>query len=125
MVFAVANTVEAWPVTSLRLFSGVRTAQVVSYELIAYDHAGGEYRVRADANNAFVARTSSQYARLARDSASTQHAKAVAWVAAAGLDPADMREVVLWRTRAQLVDHGEHRRTLDRRAAVRIELSSP
>lgn len=94
---AVGGTVEAWPVTSFRLFSQVRTSKSSSYRLIAVDDGGHEHPVVVDDDHTFARRTSSQLWKLPRMSADRRRAKVLALLDASGLADADVKVVILRR----------------------------
>lgn len=97
IVFAVAGTVEAWPVTSFRLFSQVRTANSSSYRLIAVDEQGRERPVVINDAHAFARRTSSQLGKLPTLSVQRRRDKVLAILDASDLANAHIREVILRR----------------------------
>jgi hypothetical protein len=94
------TTVEAWPLTSFRLFSTLRTGTTVGLTLVAIAPDGTSSPVRLPRDQV-MSTTTHQYADLADDSPQTQRAKVRAWLVAAGLDPADVAAVELVRTTRQ------------------------
>jgi hypothetical protein len=91
------TTVEAWPLTSFRLFSTLRTGTTVGLALVAIAPDGTSTPVRLPRDQV-LSTTSHQYADLEDESPQTQRAKVRAWLVAAGLDPADVAAVELVRT---------------------------
>jgi hypothetical protein len=92
-----ATTIDAWPLTSFRLFSTLRTGATSGYALMAVDANGTTTRVELP-HDEVVGGTVHQYGELAHESAATQRAKVRAWLAAGGIDPADVASVELVRT---------------------------
>lgn len=124
MVFAIAalDTVEAWPVTSFRLFSHVRTDTSVSTTLVAIDATGDAHMVRADSAHGFVTRTASQYSRLRTVAPDRARAMVDAWLESAGMDPADYVAVELRRKQVRLHADRAAPTVIDERTTWRLDL---
>lgn len=99
---AVFSTIEAWPVTSFRLFSATRTDRSTSLHLEAVEKDGTRRAVEPDVHHPFVVRTKAQFSRLSRIPEAERRAKALAWLDAAGIDPDDVTAVVVRRRSAVL-----------------------
>lgn len=121
LAFGVWNHVEAWPVTSYRLFSGVRTGSSAGYQLVAVDRDGTESRVRLTGDT--VATTSHQFRMLRTLDPVGQRAKVRTWLQQAGMDPEEVSVVRLeWVTRALDPDGGPSTET-GRRVVVTVEVA--
>ncbi|MEN0129612.1 MAG: hypothetical protein AAGC49_09245 [Brevundimonas sp.] len=97
LLLVAATGLEAWPLTAFRLFSTVRTGTSSGFALVAIAPDGTSAPVSLPQNQVFRS-TTHQYADLAHESPTTQHAKVLAWLDAAGIDPADVAAVELVRT---------------------------
>lgn len=103
MVLAVAFHVEAWPMTSFRLFSFVRTSTQSELVLYAVDGAGARTEVPIDRDQRSVLNTERQLADVKGASPSRQQAMLDAWFDDAGLDPSRYAAALIQRitTRTQ------------------------
>ncbi|RHA43972.1 hypothetical protein [Cellulomonas rhizosphaerae] len=97
LLLVTLSGLEAWPLTSFRLFSTVRTGTSVGLELEAVAADGTRSPVRLPANQV-MSTTTHQFAHLAHARPEVQRAKVRAWLATAGIDPATLTEVDLVRT---------------------------
>jgi hypothetical protein len=97
LVLVALSGLEAWPLTSFRLFSTVRTGTSVGLQLEAVASDGTRTPVRVPSNQV-MSTTTHQFAHLAHARPEVQRAKVRAWLATAGLDPAAVTEVDLVRT---------------------------
>ncbi len=124
LVFTVAVVTdgEAWPITSFRLFSHVRTDTTASTTLVAVDDDGGEHPVRADADHVFVKRTTVRYATLRSVAPGRARVMVEAWLVSAGLDPADFESVELHRRTSRLHADGSPPEVLDEHTTWRLDL---
>ncbi|WP_435736563.1 hypothetical protein V5D56_17560 [Cellulosimicrobium sp. PMB13] len=96
-----AAGVEAWPLTSYRLFSGVRTDARTALELVAVG-VDGPTVVRPDPTHPVLATTTYRYDDLAPASPAEREELVRAWLDTAGIDPADVASVRLDRVRSTL-----------------------
>ncbi|KMM44344.1 hypothetical protein CWIS_16660 [Cellulomonas sp. A375-1] len=97
VLLGAAAEIEAWPVTSFRLFSTVRTADGATTSLVAIRPDSSQVTVRLP-DDQVLATTSHQLVDLRHQSAHQQHAEAVAWLHVAGLDPDDYVAVAVDRS---------------------------
>lgn len=120
--FAAWNTVEAWPITSFRLFSQVRTANASSTTLVAIDADGDAHPVEADPDHPFVPRTKHEYPLLRDATPARAHAMVDAWLRAAGMDPDDFVAVELRRKSLVYAPDGSSRHVTGERTTWRLRL---
>jgi len=120
LVFGVVNEVEAWPVTSYRLFSAVRTDRGLRTDLQLVARDGSVRPLRLDGDT--VSTTAHQYRTLPADAPAVQRRKALAWLDAAGVDPATVRAVRLVRVGLRLDPDGGAPTELWRHTLVEVEL---
>lgn len=97
LLLVALSGLEAWPLTSFRLFSTVRTGTSVGLQLQAVAPDGTRTPVRVPANQV-MSTTTHQFAHLAHARPEVQRAKVRAWLTTAGIDPATVTEVELVRT---------------------------
>lgn len=117
-----AAEVELWPLTSYRLFSGVRTGTQAADELVAVGPDGTRTPVPLAADDQVLATTSHQY-RLLRDvDAARQRAMVGAWLDLAGIDPADVATVRVERVRRTMDARTLAAQVTDRAVLVEIPL---
>lgn len=91
--------IEAWPLTSVHLFSSVRTSDSVALELIAID--SDEARVRVNPGEGEVmSRTTHLYSKLPSQEPHRQVEMVQAWLDAAGIT--DVERVQLERVTRQM-----------------------
>ncbi|MBD5786228.1 hypothetical protein IF650_08555 [Cellulosimicrobium terreum] len=101
LLVTAATGLEAWPLTSFRLFSGARTDTGTGLELVAVG-ASGETAVRPDRSNPVLVTTTHRYGELAGAGDARRRLMVDAWLGTAGIDPADVRTVRLERVRRTL-----------------------
>jgi hypothetical protein len=121
-VVAVVNTVEAWPITSFRLFSQVRTGETWSYQLVAIDREGRRIPVQLGDRGQVVSTTGHQLPELPRLSETERRRRVLAWLDLAGIEAATVERVELDRVHRRLDLHGGPAHELDRRTVVEVEL---
>jgi hypothetical protein len=97
LLLVALSGLEAWPLTSFRLFSNVRTGTTSGYALMVVAPDGTSEPIHLPGNQV-LSTTTHQYADLAHESPATQRAKVRAWLDAAGVDPSDVAAVELVRT---------------------------
>lgn len=114
LAFGVWNHTEAWPVTSYRLFSHVRTGTSSSLELVAVDLDGEARVVRP--RGEVGALTGHQYRDLVGLDVASQRTLVRAWLDLAEIDPSTVQVVRLEQVGRQLDPDGgpstETRRTV-------------
>jgi len=118
LAFGVWNHTEAWPITSYRLFSQVRTGTSSSLQLVALDADGARQPVRPRGDT--VATTAHQLHRLPTLDRAEQRRRAVAWLREAGIDPSTVRTVLVERVTVALDPDGGPSRETGRRVVVEI-----
>lgn len=106
LLVAAQLEVEAWPITSFRLFSQVRTGRAVGLELIAIDTAGDRHLVPLAGEAGRVGNVVQQLELLRTDPVETRRAKVLAWLELVGIDPAGLTQVDLERVVRQLDPDG-------------------
>ncbi len=122
MALAVVFQVEAWPVTSFRLFSNVRTdtrSQLQLY-VIASDGTRTLVHLRPDQSN--VVKTSHQLRDVQAAPPPRQREMVEAWIIGGGLDPADGRLAVIERVRTRITRDGTPPTELSRSVVVEVPL---
>ncbi len=97
ILLGAAVEIEAWPVTSFRLFSTVRTADGATTSLVVIAPDGTQTPVPIPEHQV-LATTSHQLVELRDQSPRQQRAEAVAWLELAGLDPQDFVAVAVDRS---------------------------
>lgn len=120
LAFGVVEQVEAWPVTSYRLFSQVRTGQSTTLELVAVDGDGKRSVVRI--RGEVAATTSHQYRRLRLLDLAEQREQVRAWLALADIDAGALAAVRLERVTRQLDPDGGPATESARRLVVEVPL---
>ena len=118
LLLVALSGLEAWPLTSFRLFSTVRTGTTTSYQLVAVAPDGTPTPVRLPGNQV-LSTTGHQYPDLPHESAQTQRAKVRAWLDAAGIDASDVAAVELVRT-TKKPDAAGVPQVTDRTVVVRV-----
>jgi len=94
--------VEAWPLTSVHLFSSVRTADSIGLELIA---VSDDHRTRVHPGDTEVmSRTSHLFSKLPKIDDETQREMVEAWLKAAKIPLDDVDRVQLERVTRQMGD---------------------
>ena len=88
---------EAWPLTSFRLFSGVRTDTTTTLELVAVRDGGAQVPVRFATGNPVLASTAHLLDDVARHGVERRRAMVRAWLDAADLDPGGVAAVQVER----------------------------
>ena len=122
LLVAAQLEVEAWPVTSFRLFSQVRTDRSVGLELVAVDPGGGRHPVVLDGVADRVGNVAQQLDLLRSDPPEVQRAKASAWMELVGVDPAKMARVELERVQRRLDPDGGPAQVEDRSVVAEVLL---
>lgn len=117
---AVWTQTEAWPVTSYRLFSAVRTGTSASLELVAVGADGEPRPVRV--TGGAVAGTRHQYRELPGLPEAERRERVEAWLRVAGVDPATLVEVRLERVIRALDPEGGPSRVTGRVVIVAVPL---
>ncbi|MCB0977125.1 MAG: hypothetical protein KDB02_06660 [Acidimicrobiales bacterium] len=108
--FAVLSNTEAWPVTSYRLFSFVRTGHTSSLELVAVGTDGSTRPVRIP--KGVSAATRSRFPELRTMSPGERRRMVRAWLDVAGIEPDHVAVVRLVRvTRSLDLSDGTSRTT--------------
>lgn len=120
LAFGVVEQVEAWPVTSYRLFSQVRTGQSTTLELVAVDGSGERSVVRI--RGEVAATTSHQYRQLRLLGPAEQREQVRAWLALADIDAGAFATVRLERVTRQLDPDGGPATESSRRLVVEVPL---
>jgi len=96
LLVAALVQVDIWPVTAYRLFSNLRTADGTSLTLWAVGPDGERTNLRPDGNPVLVT-TGHLYGELADADPARAREMVGAWLGLAGIDPADVSQVVLER----------------------------
>lgn len=118
LIVGVVTETEAWPITSWRLFSSLRTDQRASTVLTVVDRDGAEFPLRLPGD--VIGTTRHQFSTLPRKSPTVQQAKVRAWLEAADVDLARVDHVRLERRRLQLDPDGGDPAELDRITLLEI-----
>ncbi|MEO6629671.1 MAG: hypothetical protein ABIP03_14020 [Aquihabitans sp.] len=105
LAWAAVSSVEAWPITSYRLFSAVRTDRSVSLELVAVT-MGGKRQVVSLGHGQLLATTRHQFMLLRQDPDAERQRKVRAWLRLADIDAATVEQVDLERVERRLDPHG-------------------
>jgi hypothetical protein len=118
LAFGVWNHVEAWPVTSYRLFSGLRTASASSWVLVAVESDGdlAPVRLRGDT----IATTAHQFGDLVDMDEDARRERVGEWLELAGMDPGTVEVVRLDRVTLRLDPDGGPPVETGRRTVVEI-----
>jgi hypothetical protein len=90
--------VDFWPLSAYKLFSGVRTDTVTSTRLVATLDDGSEATV-GRGSDPVLGHTQSFLPALAHADTAARHVMLTTWLAEAGLDPAEVRELRTERVR--------------------------
>lgn len=123
LVVCTVATLEPWPFSSLRLFSGIRTAEQVQLTLVTVDEAGRRTDV-VFGEPALVAHAASrQVPTIARLPADEQQTLVRALLRVGGIDPGSVRSAVVERTARRLDADGGPPTILETRDVVTVELS--
>lgn len=118
LAFAVWTGTEAWPVTSYRLFSSVRTDKSVSLELVAVAPDGTTRTVRF--SGGAVAATSHRYRDLVGATPAEQRRLVDAWLSLSGIDRGEVKVVRLERVARRLDPDGGPATVTGRRVLVEV-----
>ena len=121
LAVAVLCTVEAWPVTSFRLFSQVRTDTSTGYELVAID-GGGQRSIVQSKISGPAATTAHQYLDLRSMAVPDQQARVRAWLHLAGIDPDEVDRVLLERVEQRRDPDGGPPHLIARTVVVEVPL---
>lgn len=97
LVFVGVAKIEAWPLTSLHLFSSVRTDTTAGYELIALMHDGASQQVLVGRDNPVLATTTHLLRQLPSAPPQRQVALVEAWLIAGDVPVASVAAVRLER----------------------------
>lgn len=119
LTLGVVNQIEAWPVTSWRLFSGVRTEQAVRTRFVIVGKDGSTSPLRLPGDT--VGTTSHQFATLPRLTPADQRDKVRAWLRAGGIDPDEVDRIRLERVRIRFDPDGGPATELDRSVVLELE----
>jgi hypothetical protein len=114
-----ATGTEAWPLTSFRLFSTVRTSTATGLELVAVRPDGTRSLVRFDAGNPVLATTADLLDDVADQEPERQRAMVRAWLDAAHLTPDDVDVVRVERV-ARTVGADLSRTEVSREVVVEV-----
>ncbi len=114
--------VEAWPVTSFRLFSGVRTGEVLALEAVAVDADGDDHRILLGSSSRQVGNPAHQLRQTWHGPPEERRERMVAWLRAAGRDPADFVRIRIDEVRWRLDSDGVRDEELRRTTVVEVEL---
>lgn len=117
-----AAEVELWPLTSYRLFSGVRTESRSSLELVAVGPDGSRTPVPLDEHDQVLGTTSHQFRHLRDLPPAQRRAMAGAWLQLAGIDVADVARVEVERVRRTMDARTLEARVTDRRPVLEVVL---
>jgi hypothetical protein len=116
LLVVAADQREAWPLTSYRLFSSVRTGEGASSSLVAVGQDGSRTPVGVPPGNEVLPTTAHLYDELARAKPEQQRAMVHTWLDIAGIDPAAVSSVrlesVRWRLDRESLERIETGRTL-------------
>lgn len=119
LTVGVLNQVEAWPITSWRLFSGVRTEQAVRTRFLIVRDDGSTDSLRLHGDT--IGTTAHQFATLPHLAPTAQRRKIRTWLRTGGVDPDEVAAVRLERVRLGLDPDGGPAAELDRRIVLEIE----
>lgn len=122
IIVTVFGGFEAWPLTSFRLFSGVRTGHSSSLSLVAITADGRSTPINADSHHIFVKRAGHLYHLIPARPPAEQRAMVDAWLDAAGMSPADYATVELRRTSEELDPAGGPPRAKKVRTVATVDL---
>jgi len=120
--------VELWPLTSLHLFSAVRTSQTLSTELIAIVAVDEDpTRVRLDFSDhgEVIAHTSHLFHKIPARTAPEQAEMIDAWLELANLDKDQVVSVQLERVRREMSEPTASWREVDRVITREMEMERP
>ena len=118
--FGVVQQIEAWPITSYRLFSQVRTDRSTSLELVAVGADGTRTLVRPSGEVA--ATTAHQYRELRLLDPDRQQTQVHAWLDSADVDAEGQAAVRLERVTRRLDPDGGPATELTRVLVVEVPL---
>lgn len=104
LIVGVATETEAWPITSWRLFSGLRTDLRISTTFTIVGRDGTEFPLRLPGDA--MAATRHQFSTLARQDPAGQRAKVRAWLEAADVELDRVDHIRLERRRLRLDPDG-------------------
>lgn len=121
LAWAGLSTVEAWPVTSYRLFSAVRTDRSVTLELVAVT-TSGERQVVSLGHGQVLSTTRHQFMQLRKESAVERERKVRTWLELADIDPRTVSRVNLERVERRLDPHGGRAKVVARTVVVETVL---
>lgn len=117
-----ALELEAWPLTSYRLFSSVRTGEGTSSALVAVGHDGTRTPVVMPPGKAVLVTTAHLHDELVRARPERQRQMVTSWLEIAGIDPAGVASVrlehVRWRMDRESLERTELERTLAAEVAL-------
>lgn len=123
LVVCAVATLEPWPFSSLRLFSGIRTAEQVQLTLVTVDETGRRTDV-VFGDPALVAHAASRQVRtIARLPTDEQRTLVRSLLPVGGIDPDSVRSVVVERTARRLDPDGGPPTILETRDVVTVDLS--
>ncbi len=123
LVVCAVATLEPWPFSSLRLFSGIRTAEQVQLRLITVDDAGRRDPVSFGDQKLVASAAARQVPTIARLPSGQQQSLVRTLLRVGGKDPDAFRSVVVERTVRRLDPDGGPPAVLDRRDIVTVDLS--
>ena len=121
LAWAALSTVEAWPVTSYRLFSAVRTDRSVTLELVAIA-TSGERQVVSLGRGQLLSTTRHQFMLLRREPDAERERKVRAWLELADIDASTVSRVDLERVERRLDPHGGPSKVVARTVVVETVL---
>lgn len=122
MALAVRFEVEAWPVTSYRLFSNVRTSTQSRLVLYAVDLDGVRTKVDLAHGELGVLNTRHQLADVGSASPQRQREMVLAWLRGGGIEPADVTAAVIERVRSRISTDGDRPTVISRTVVVVVLL---
>lgn len=114
---------ELWPMSSFRLFSGLRSAESSGTLLVAVAGDGSEHRIDVQKNPTAARSALHQVADLPHQTRSQQRGAVMAWLRIGAMDPSDFVAVRLYRVRVRNSTHeGAPPQVLSKRLEVEVPL---
>jgi hypothetical protein len=114
---------EPWPLSSFRLFSGLRVAESWSLQLVAVDPGGAEHPIPVGRDQTAARSALHQLPDLHRLSLAGQRAQVLDWLELAGMDRDGYQAVRLYRRLLRRpTDADEPMQVVDRELRVEVPL---
>ena len=121
LLVTAATGLEAWPLTSYRLFSGERTDTRTGLELVA-EGAAGDRLVRPDSMNPVLVTTTHRFGELVTATPDEREQMVRAWLDVAGIDPGTVDGARLDRVRRTLDPESLGWTEVSREPVLEVEL---